>query len=218
MHVPEDYEVHPAQRRSSPAPAIPIREEFSARYPARFSAGCTAKCPASSWPKRALPPSMLTSMLKWLRAVMRLLDRYIGREVASHSLLGLAVFTFVFFVPQLVRLMELIVRHSGGISTVLLLFLCTLPPVLIFTIPMAVLVGVLIGLGRLSSDSEIVALHASGVGLRRLLVPVGGVALASAVAALVITFWLSPLSLRTLRRLEVKILASQASFEVQPRV
>jgi LPS export ABC transporter permease LptF/LPS export ABC transporter permease LptG len=149
---------------------------------------------------------------------MRLLDRYIGREVASHAFLGLAVFTFVFFVPQLVRLMELVVRHSGGIGMVILLFLCTLPPVLVFTIPMAVLVGVLIGLGRLSSDSEIVALHASGISLRRLLVPIGLVALASALAALVITFWVSPASLRTLRRLEVKILASQASFAVQPRV
>ena len=46
---------------------------------------------------------------------MRLLDKYIGREVGSHATLGLAVFTFVFFVPQLVRLMDLVVRHSGGI-------------------------------------------------------------------------------------------------------
>ncbi len=108
---------------------------------------------------------------------MRLLDRYIAREVVSHAILGLAVFTFVFFVPQLVRLMDLVVRHSGGIwQRVLLLFLCTLPPVLTFTLPMAVLVGVLIGLGRLSADSEIVALHASGVSLRRLLLPIGFVA------------------------------------------
>ena len=110
---------------------------------------------------------------------MRLLDRYIGREVASHAILGLAVFTFVFFIPKLVQLMDLVVRHSGGIGTVALLFLCVLPPVLVFTIPMAVLVGVLIGLGRLSADSEIVALHASGISLRRLLLPIGAVALAA---------------------------------------
>jgi len=149
---------------------------------------------------------------------MRLLDRYIGREVASHAILGLAVFTFVFFVPQLVRLMDLVVRHSSGAATTALLFLCTLPPALIFTIPMAVLVGVLIGLGRLSSDSEIVALHASGVSLRRLMVPVGFIAALGAVVTLGITLWLSPACLRTLRRLEVKVLASQAPFAVQPRV
>jgi len=149
---------------------------------------------------------------------MRLLDRYIAREVISHAALGLAVFTFVFFVPQLVRLMELIVRHSGSIWTVALLFLCTLPPVLGFTLPMAVLVGVLIGLGRLSADSEIVALHASGIGLRRLLLPIGVVALAAAIATLLTTFWLSPASLRTVSRLEAQLLSSQASFSVQPRV
>ena len=149
---------------------------------------------------------------------MRLLDRYVCREVASHAALGLAVFTFVFFVPQLVKLMDLVVRHSSGFGTVLLLFLCSMPPVLALTLPMAVLVGVLIGLGRLSADSEIVALHASGISLRRLLVPIGFVAFASAVVTLVMTFWLSPLSIRTLRGLEYQLLASQAPFGVQPRV
>jgi LPS export ABC transporter permease LptF/LPS export ABC transporter permease LptG len=149
---------------------------------------------------------------------MRLLDKYIGREVASHSLLGLAVFTFVFFVPQLVRLMDLVVRHSGGIRTVALLFICSLAPVLAFTIPMAVLVGVLIGLGRLSADSEIVAIHASGISLRRLLLPIGFVALGCGLLTLVLTFWLIPLSWRTLDRLEQVILSSQAPYAVQPRV
>lgn len=149
---------------------------------------------------------------------MRLLDKYIAREVGSHAALGLAVFTFVFFVPQLVRLMDLIVRHSGGAGDIVLLFLCSVPPVLGFTLPMAVLVGVLIGLGRLSADSEIVALHASGVSMRRLLLPVGFVALGTAFVTLVMTFWLSPLSIRTLRALELSLLSSQAPFAVQPRV
>jgi len=149
---------------------------------------------------------------------MRLLDKYIGREVGSHAILGLAVFTFVFFVPQLVRLMDLVVRHSGGVPTVALIFLCSLTPVLAFTIPMAVLVGVLIGLGRLSADSEIVALHASGISLRRLLVPIGCVALGCSLGTLVLTFWLSPAAIRTLQRLEERLLLTQAPYAIQPRV
>lgn len=149
---------------------------------------------------------------------MRLLDRYIAREVVSHAALGLAVFTFVFFVPQLVRLMELIVRHTGDIGSVALLFLCAIPPVLRLTLPMGVLVGVLIGLGRLSADSEIVALHASGISLRRLLVPVGFVAVVAGIGTLLTTFWLSPAALRTVTRLEQKLLSSQATFSVEPRV
>ncbi|MFZ3216834.1 MAG: LPS export ABC transporter permease LptF [Candidatus Acidiferrales bacterium] len=157
-------------------------------------------------------------MLESRRAFMRLLDKYIGREVGSHAILGLAVFTFVFFVPKLVTLMDLVVRHSGGIGTVLLIFLCSLTPVLAFTIPMAVLVGVLIGLGRLSADSEIVALHASGISLRRLLLPIGAVALTSAVGTLILTFWLGPAAIRTLQSLEQRLLLSQAPYAIQPRV
>jgi LPS export ABC transporter permease LptF/LPS export ABC transporter permease LptG len=157
-------------------------------------------------------------MLEFSSAIMRLLDKYIGREVGSHAILGLAVFTFVFFVPQLVRLMDLVVRHSAGVFTVALIFLCSLTPVLAFTIPMAVLVGVLIGLGRLSADSEIVALHASGISLRRLLRPIGFVALGCSLATLVLTFWLSPAAIRTLQRLEERLLLTQAPYAIQPRV
>jgi LPS export ABC transporter permease LptG/LPS export ABC transporter permease LptF len=115
-------------------------------------------------------------------------------------------------------LMELVVRHAGNPGSVAMLFLCALPPVLGFTLPMGVLVGVLIGLGRLSADSEIVALHASGIGLRRLLVPIGFVALITAIATLLNTFWLSPAALRTINRLQIELLSSQAPFSVQPRV
>ncbi|MBI3669475.1 MAG: LPS export ABC transporter permease LptF, partial [Acidobacteria bacterium] len=149
---------------------------------------------------------------------MRILDRYICREVFSHAVLGLAVFTFVFFVPQLVRLMELLVRHSASPGNVVLLFLCTFPGVLSFTLPIAVLVGVLIGLGRLSADSELIALNAVGIGLRRILVPVGVLALGTGLLTMAMTLWLGPAALRTFRTLEDRLRTSQASFQVQPRV
>src|SRR2546427_11854106 len=104
---------------------------------------------------------------------MRILDRYIVREVFRHALLGLAVFTFVFFVPQLVRLMELFVLHAGSGTQILKLFLCILPGVFVFTLPIPTLIGVLLGLGRMSADSEIIALGAFGIGRRRILLPVG---------------------------------------------
>jgi LPS export ABC transporter permease LptF/LPS export ABC transporter permease LptG len=149
---------------------------------------------------------------------MRLLDKYIGREVATHSLLGLAVFTSVLYVPALVALMDLIVHHSSGIFVILLLVLCSLAPFLIFTLPMSVLVGVLIGLGRMSADSEIVALHACGISLRRLLRPVGFVALVIAAITSLMTFWLSPAALREGNRLETTLIATEAPYAIQPRV
>ena len=83
---------------------------------------------------------------------------------------------------------------------------------------MATLVGVLIGLGRMSADSEIIALNASGVGLRRLLVPVGAIAAAAGILTLLVTLWLSPLSLREFHDLEGELATAQAPYAVQPRV
>src|SRR3984885_9609402 len=149
---------------------------------------------------------------------MRIIDRDICREVLSHSLLGLTVFTFVFFVPQLVQLMNLVVRHSGSPGAVAELFLCAFPGVLTFTLPIAVLSGVLIGLGRMSTDSELIAMNAVGIGLRRLLVPIGAIALLGLALTGTMTIWLVPLSVRTFRTLEERLRTSQASFQIQPRV
>src|SRR6202166_3324287 len=152
------------------------------------------------------------------RSLMRILDRYIVREIFRHAFLGLIVFTFVFFVPQLVRLMALFVRHTGSGAQILKLFLCIFPGVFTFTIPMAVLIGVLLGLGRMSADSEIIALTALGIGRRRILLPVGVLALAGALATALMTLWLGPVALHTFRNLEADLIASQVSLQVPPRV
>ncbi len=149
---------------------------------------------------------------------MRLIDRYIFRQVFSHAMLGLGIFTFVFFVPQLVRLMELVVRHSAPWGTLGILFVSTFPSILSFTLPIGVLIGVLIALGRLSVDSELIAMSALGMGRSRLLVPVGILAVGSTLLTLTMTLWLAPLSVRTYRTLEGRLRAGQASFQIAPRV
>src|SRR5690349_19329554 len=149
---------------------------------------------------------------------MRILDRYIVREVSRHAFLGLVVFTFVFLVPRLVRLMEINVRHVGSGAQILKLFLCIFPGVFVFTVPMATLIGVLLGLGRMSADSEIIALTSPGIGRRRILLPVGTLALAGALLTLTMTGWVGPAALRTLHAAEAELARSQISFQVQPRV
>src|ERR1700722_9664956 len=126
--------------------------------------------------------------------MMRTIDRYIARQLFSHAFLGLCIFTFVFFVPVLVRLMDLVVRHPGSWSDIGILFLSQFPSILSFTLPMGVLVGVLIALGRMSADSELIAMSALGMGRRRLLVPVGSLALGATALTFVMTLWLRPLS------------------------
>jgi len=72
---------------------------------------------------------------------MRILDRYIVREVSRHAFLGLVVFTFVFLVPRLVQLMEIYVRHVGSDVQILKFFLCIFPGVFVFTVPIATLLA-----------------------------------------------------------------------------
>jgi len=149
---------------------------------------------------------------------LRLIDRYIFREILSYALLGLFVFTFIFFVPQLVRLMDLVVSRSAGLGAIGMLVICTLPGIFTFTLPMGVLVGVLIGLGRLSADSELIALQALGFDRKRILLPVGVLALLAGGGTLAITLGIGPPALAQLHSTEEALSTSQASFEVQPRV
>ena len=96
---------------------------------------------------------------------MRILTRYILKEVVSHALIGAAVFTFVLFTRDLGRILELVVRNSAPLPSVAEVFFYTVPVALTYTIPMGVLVGILIGLSRLAADSEITAMRASGLGV-----------------------------------------------------
>ena len=149
---------------------------------------------------------------------MRILTRYILREVTSHALIGAAIFTFVLFTRDLGRILELVVRASAPLPSIAEIFFYTVPVALTYTIPMAVLVGILIGLSRLAADSEITAMRASGMGVWDF-----GRALAIFVAAawglaLVNSIYIAPWSLSSLEHLEDQLKGSQVSYEVQPRV
>src|SRR5277367_3632446 len=95
---------------------------------------------------------------------MRIFTRYILREVVSYALLGGVLFTFVLFMRDLGKILDLVVRESASLADVFRIFACMLPNALNFTIPMAVLVGILLGLSRLAADSEITAMRACGIG------------------------------------------------------
>ncbi len=149
---------------------------------------------------------------------MRILTRYILREVVSHALLGGVLFTFVLFMHDLGRILELLVRGSASLQAVSLVFLYTLPNTLLLTIPMTVLVGILLGLSRLSADSEITAMRAAGLGVMHFVKVVSIAATAALALGLFNSLYIAPRSAAALLRLESSLKTQQASFEVQPRV
>jgi LPS export ABC transporter permease LptF/LPS export ABC transporter permease LptG len=149
---------------------------------------------------------------------MRILTRYILKEIFAHSLLGLLVFTFVIFVRHVGRLLEIVVRHSMPTASLLTLFALPIPGILVLTIPMAVLVGILIGLSRMSADGEVIAARASGIGLGQFIRPVMIVAITAWAVAIWMSLFLAPQSARRLHRMEREISTSEAPYEIQPRV
>jgi LPS export ABC transporter permease LptF/LPS export ABC transporter permease LptG len=149
---------------------------------------------------------------------MRILTRYILREVTSHALLGGALFTFVLFMRDLGHILELVVRDSASLTDVLRIFAYLLPNFLVVTIPMAVLVGILLGLSRLAADSEITAMRAAGMGALDFVRIVSIVSAVAVGLGLFNSLYLAPHSAAAILSLEDSLKSSQASFEVQPRV
>src|SRR6516164_6539280 len=152
---------------------------------------------------------------------MKILDRYIFKEIFFPFVIALVALTFVAFLAfsrEIGWLLELIVRQSATTSEIWALSVAILPNVLTFTIPMAVLVGILTGFGRMSSDSEAIAFRATGISIVRLLGPVlllGSLAFAANFA---LTVWIAPQTGANLRNLRYEFLAKQVSLEVKPRV
>jgi LPS export ABC transporter permease LptF/LPS export ABC transporter permease LptG len=149
---------------------------------------------------------------------MRILTRYILREVTSHALIGTAIFTFVIYTKELGQILELVVRNSAPLPSAIELFLLIIPEALTITLPAGVLIGILIGLSRLAADSEITAMKASGIGIGTFLRILSIFFLATWLLALGNSLYLAPRSQQALSRLQEKLKGSQVSFEVQPRV
>ncbi|HEX4605223.1 MAG TPA: LptF/LptG family permease [Candidatus Angelobacter sp.] len=149
---------------------------------------------------------------------MRIFTRYILKEVLWHGLIGASVFTFVIFMRELTRILEAVVRNSAPFPSVAEIFFLTLPAALKVTIPMGVLVGILLGLSRMAADSEVTAMRASGVSVRKFLKIISLFGVAAWILALVNTVIIEPRSAAALAGLQHKLAATQISFEIQPHV
>lgn len=103
---------------------------------------------------------------------MKILDRYILKEVVGPFSFGIGIFTILFFaVESMAGVAKIISETDAGLWTVGEYLLCRLPQVLIFTFPMAVLLACLLGFGRISGDLEMTALKAAGVSFMRIATP-----------------------------------------------
>jgi LPS export ABC transporter permease LptG/LPS export ABC transporter permease LptF len=148
---------------------------------------------------------------------VRILSRYILGEILSHGLIGCVIFTFILFMKELPRILEMVVHNSSTFTSVVEVVLFTLPNFFNFTIPMAVLVGVLLGYSRLAADSEVIAMRASGLGIGYFMRVAAIVAVGGTLLGLANSLVLAPRANQAILAMD-KALAMQASYEIEPRV
>ncbi len=129
---------------------------------------------------------------------MRILDRYLIKEVLGPMGLGISIYTFIFLLRFIFKSAELIIKRGMSVSDVLELLSHAIPGILVLTIPMALLFAILIATGRISADSELVAIRASGVSLFSLYRPIFLVSLVFTLITLYLTTYQLPKSNKAL--------------------
>ena len=103
---------------------------------------------------------------------LRILDKYIFREVCKAFLFGICAFSAVFIGSgTLFKIAKYITDYGASLSAVIKVFIFGLPNVIMWTFPMSMLLATLLTFGRLSSSSEITAMKSCGIGFFRIATP-----------------------------------------------
>jgi LPS export ABC transporter permease LptG/LPS export ABC transporter permease LptF len=150
--------------------------------------------------------------------MLKTLDRYLIREIALPLAIALVVLTFLLMIPPILREAESFIAKGVEWTIVLKAMSLLLPQALSLTIPMAVLLGILVGFGRLSADREFVAMQAGGVSLLRLLRPVAFVAVVGTAATAYETIVALPDANQQFREIAFGVVTERLETSVRPRV
>jgi lipopolysaccharide export system permease protein len=111
-------------------------------------------------------------MMEILKKLLSRFNIYILKELIITLLVSIGVLTFILVLSRLGKMADLVINKGVGFVDILLLIVYSTPPYLTFTLPMAFLLSIIVVLGRLSSENEILVLKSSGVDLKNLFVPV----------------------------------------------
>ena len=149
---------------------------------------------------------------------MRILTRYIFKEMVGPTVLGFAFYTSIILMQRLFDLASMIIRRSLSPAAVGKLLLYSLPNIIVLTVPMSLLFGILIAVGRLSSDSEIVAMRALGISTRTIYRPVFLFSFVVFLLNIYLINFVMPRGNRQFVALRAELTASSAEKAIKPRV
>lgn len=146
-----------------------------------------------------------------------IINRYILKEMFSPFIINLFFFTFIFLMARILDITNLIVNYKISIVYFLLLLAYSIPDFMVYVIPMAVMMSVLLTFIKLSNDNEILALKASGVSLYRMIVPVLFFCLAGCLLTAFMSIWGMPRGRIAFKEMTVRVATSNLNVSIQER-
>ena len=146
------------------------------------------------------------------------LFRYLIAEVIPPFFFGLLAFTFILLIGRLLKLIELVVTRGVPLLQIGKLFSLILPTFLELTVPMAFLLAILLGLGRMSNDQELLAMKASGVSPQQVLWPIALLAAIIALMTLALTMFARPAANFALKKELYNIAKSRVGTALREKV
>ncbi len=150
--------------------------------------------------------------------VLRRLDRYVFGEVLAPTVVGFLAYTGFMAVRGLVQFSELLVQSEQPLAEAGIVLALSLPHIVVLTLPVAFLLGLLIGIGRLSADSELTALRASGIDLAGLYRPIGALAIAISGVTLFLMLAVVPRTNHLLYAMKLRLSSFAFAQRIQPGV
>ena len=148
----------------------------------------------------------------------KVVSRYILREISIPFFMILFILTFVLLMGRILQLMDLMINKGINFTDIARLILYLMPSFLMITVPISLLIAILIGMGRLSRDNEIIVLKSSGFSLYQLMPPVAFAALCAFVITSVTGFFLIPYGNLATRNLLFDIARQKASIGIKERI
>jgi lipopolysaccharide export system permease protein len=145
----------------------------------------------------------------------RIIHRYLIKEVLPPFVVSLLAFTTIVFSGRLLLITRMILVKGIGFKEILESTLFLFPYLLVFTLPMAATVGIILALMRLSVDHEMIALKIAGLDYFRLLAPIMVFSLVVAIFTLFLTTYGSPWGQRSTRELLAEVVRKRADLALQ---
>jgi lipopolysaccharide export system permease protein len=143
---------------------------------------------------------------------MTILDRYMLTELSGPFVFGLAAFTLIFAATEILNIGKLVSNDHAPLWAAVLIFLWSLPAQIVLCIPMALLLGTLLAIQRLSGESEITALKAAGITFARIVAPLLAVGIVMSFVTLFLQEQVVPFSNDQVTRIEYSIVNHTSTY------